>query len=90
MTTPVNETHLQYSSLLVEMQVSHAVYDLHPDFFPLILVDRNTDQLLEHRSAVVLYVQKSCRPYQQKPHSSPEALMDPSHHVLFLIGLRHP
>jgi hypothetical protein len=30
--TPVNGTHPQYSSLLAEMQVSHAVYDLHPVF----------------------------------------------------------
>jgi hypothetical protein len=33
--TPVSETYLQYSSLLAEMQVSHAAYDLHPVFFSL-------------------------------------------------------
>ena len=32
--TPVDETHPQYSSLLAEMQVSHAAYDLHPVFCP--------------------------------------------------------
>lgn len=32
--TPAKETHPQYSSLLAELQVSHAVYDLHPVFPP--------------------------------------------------------
>jgi hypothetical protein len=56
-----------------------------------ILVDSNTGELSEHRSAAVLYAQQSCRllHHQKKPHSSPEALMEPSRHVLFLIGLRH-
>jgi hypothetical protein len=60
-------------------------------FLSLILLDSNTGELLGHRSAAALYVQHSCRLLHhrgQPSHSSSEALIEPSRHVLFLIGLR--